>query len=478
MDRRTAEKRLGQVLGKYTLVSVLGVGGMATVYRAAHRTGHKVAVKLLHPHLAGREDVCARFVREAYTANKIEHPGVVRVIDDDMAKDGAPFLVMELLEGETLDAWQERAGPKLPAEEVFAATFGVLDVLSRAHTKGIVHRDIKPENLFRTREGKIRVLDFGIARALDDEAPSKTRTGSLLGTPAFMPPEQAQGRTGEIDGRTDVWAVGATAFRLISGRFVHEAETVALLQIAAGTQQARSLAPFAPELPVELVAIVDKALKFEKGERWQGAREMQIALAGAFTRSFGRSPMSLEQVTLQAAPSRATEEGAEVVVSAPTVPPTLDGTVGPERGPGEPFKQTTRGRALGVAGGVALLLLGFGGVKLTFAPAAPTAAAGPPAAAIPPASAREPSPSSGATAFLDPPSSTPGKPPAAPRAGAPPVPSVAVVSVQNPRPAPPVKGVVAKASGGRDAKVRPAAPDCDPPFTIGHDGKEVVKPGC
>ena len=146
MDRLVAEARLKQVLcGKYTLESVLGVGGMATVYRATHRNDHKATVKILHPHLAAYAGIRERFVKEAYTANRLEHPGALSITDDDVAEDGAAFLVMELLDGETLDAWSERCGPALPPAEVSRAMHDVLDVLIAAHRHGVIHRDLKPE---------------------------------------------------------------------------------------------------------------------------------------------------------------------------------------------------------------------------------------------------------------------------------------------------------------------------------------------
>lgn len=160
-----AEKRIGITLReRYRLDKLLGLGGMAAVYRAVHRNGHKVAIKMLHPTLAFSESVSARFLKEGYVANAVDHPGAVRVIDDDRAPDGAAFLVMELLEGETVDARCAETGHKLPVSEVCDIAIALLGVLEAAHAKGIVHRDIKPQNVFLTRANEVKILDFGIAR--------------------------------------------------------------------------------------------------------------------------------------------------------------------------------------------------------------------------------------------------------------------------------------------------------------------------
>ncbi|HVY45117.1 MAG TPA: serine/threonine-protein kinase, partial [Minicystis sp.] len=242
-----AAARVGTTLrGKYRLERVLGVGGMAAVYAAVHcNNASRVAVKVLHPELSGDPSTRARFQREGYAANSIGHAAAVRVLDDDVAEDGAAFLVMELLEGETLDARAKRLGGRLPVREALALGRALLDALAAAHEKGIVHRDVKPENLFLTTERALKILDFGIARVRDAPA-AHTWTGAAMGTPAFMPPEQALGRTDEVDARTDVWAAGATLFRLLSGAFVHEGRSGAEVVVHAATKPARSLGDVAP----------------------------------------------------------------------------------------------------------------------------------------------------------------------------------------------------------------------------------------
>ena len=277
-----ASARVGTVLcNKYRLDRVLGVGGMATVYAAVHlRNANRVAVKVLHRELAVDGDLRARFLREGYAANSVEHAGTVRILDDDTTEDGALLLVMELLEGETLDARWARAGRKLAVEEVASLIGKVLGVLVAAHGKGIVHRDIKPENLFLTESGDIKVLDFGVAR-LREASPTRTRTGAVYGTPAFMPPEQALGRSKEVDALSDLWAVGATAFTLLSGRFVHTGETAEEMLIQSATRPAPPLASVAPEVPHSVADVIDRALAFDKADRWPSARAMRDALTKA-----------------------------------------------------------------------------------------------------------------------------------------------------------------------------------------------------
>src|SRR5690606_30373931 len=143
-----AKARVGSVLNdKWTLNALLGVGGMAAVYAGTHRNKKRGAVKLLHAELSHEPSVRERFLREGYVANTVDHPGAVRVDDDDVTEDGAAFLVMELLEGETLDGRAQRKGGRLPVEEVLPIADQLLDTLTAAHGKGIVHRDLKPENL-------------------------------------------------------------------------------------------------------------------------------------------------------------------------------------------------------------------------------------------------------------------------------------------------------------------------------------------
>jgi serine/threonine-protein kinase len=275
---RLAARRIGVcVRDRWHLDEVLGVGGTAAVYAATHRNGKRVALKMLHPHLSAMPEMRQRFLDEAYVANRIQHPGAVSIIDDDSTEHGEVFLVMDLLEGETLERHAAESGPLAPAR-VLAIIDELLDILAVAHDEGIVHRDVKPANIFLGRDGQIRLLDFGIARVTASWRTHTTQSGATLGTPAFMPPEQARGRWEQLDARADLWAVGATMFVLLSGRNVHEAETLNEELLAAMTIPAPTLGCFASQLPKALIELVDKALAFEREDRWSSAREMQSAV--------------------------------------------------------------------------------------------------------------------------------------------------------------------------------------------------------
>ncbi len=319
--KERADARIGTVLhGKYRVDAVLGIGGMGAVFATTHRNQKRFAVKILHPELSLRADIRQRFVREGYVANSLQHPGAVAILDDDVADDGAAFLVMELLEGATVEQVWETMGRRLPPEAVVAIAHQLLATLVAAHEKAIVHRDIKPANLFLQRDGVLKVLDFGIARVKDASAGSVTNTGTLLGTPAFMAPEQAAGEASKVGGETDVWAVGATMFTLLTGSFVRKAESGQQMIIEAATKPARSLGPERPDLPPGLVAIVDRALAFDKNDRWAAAT-MRDALAEANESLFGGAITRAPLVTLFVEhDARAVPSAREIAQESPPLP--------------------------------------------------------------------------------------------------------------------------------------------------------------
>jgi eukaryotic-like serine/threonine-protein kinase len=292
--REQALELLGRaVAGRWIPIELLGIGGTASVYRARHRNGNIAALKVLHHDIACRPASRRRFLSEGYAANRVGHPGAVRVLDDGEDEDTV-FLVMELLDGQSLAQRLDREGP-LPAGDVVGIGAAVLDVLGAAHQRGIVHRDIKPSNLFQLASGEIKVLDFGVAQVRDGESAAVTQSGAVLGTPAFMAPEQAAGRHHEVDALSDLWAVGATMFQLLTGRLVHEAASPNAAIVAAATTPARSVRALRPDVPEDIAAVVDRALAFHREERWPSAPAMRGRLpapgsgpdAASYQASFG-----------------------------------------------------------------------------------------------------------------------------------------------------------------------------------------------
>jgi serine/threonine protein kinase len=316
-----AQARLGSVLrGKYRLDRVLGIGGMATVYAATHRNGNEFAVKVLHPELSLRTEIRTRFLREGHAAGSVKHPGAVQVLDDDVAEDGSAFLVMELLQGESTEILWERRQQHFPLKLVVGIGMQLLDVLEAAHARGVIHRDIKPANVFLTRTGHVKVLDFGIARIRDMAASQATQTGMVLGTPAFMAPEQAMANTSDIDEQTDVWAAGATMFTLASGKLVHEGDNAQQIMIRAATTPAQAFSKVFADAPPLIAEVIDRALAFEKGERWGNAAAMREALRSAAKSAFGYS------ITPEALVSIVEELGEQAtVVQSVDLPPPHPG---------------------------------------------------------------------------------------------------------------------------------------------------------
>jgi serine/threonine-protein kinase len=294
-EQELVSRWLGKTIkDKYLVEKVIGSGGMAVVYAARHRNGKRFALKMLHRELSLNTFVRQRFLREGYVANRVEHPGAVAIIDDDVTDDGSAFLVMELLHGATIESVWEGHNHQLPLGSVLAIAEQLLDVLASAHAQNIVHRDLKPANMFLTREGSVKVLDFGIARLHEADA-SRTETGTTLGTPLFMPPEQASGRSRDVDARTDIWAVGATMFSLLSGQYVHDGENATQVLISAATSQARSLSTAVARAHPAIVALIDKALAFDSDDRWASAVDMRAAVMAAHETVFG-APVSRDML--------------------------------------------------------------------------------------------------------------------------------------------------------------------------------------
>src|SRR6266851_8982452 len=208
----------GTKLGPYEITAAIGAGGMGEVYRARDtRLGREVAIKVLPEALAKDADRLRRFEQEARTIAALNHPNIL-AIHDIGTHDGAPFLVSELLEGMTLREKLE-TGP-LPVRRAIEYALGLAQGLAAAHEKGIVHRDLKPENIFITRDGRVKILDFGLAKLVrprpEQQDQTQTASGMALGTPAYMAPEQARGQV--ADHRSDIFALGAVLYEMLAGR--------------------------------------------------------------------------------------------------------------------------------------------------------------------------------------------------------------------------------------------------------------------
>jgi serine/threonine-protein kinase len=263
------------VAGRYEIVRVIGAGGMGSVYEAIHTVSKRsIALKILAPELCRNEATRERFLREASAPAQIGHPGIVEVFDAGFdPQTGALFVAMELLKGETLRERLERlaAAPTPEAREQALLLFGaLLEPLAAAHSKNIVHRDIKPENIFLQRNAlgieSVKVLDFGIARDVESDKPSVTRTGIAMGTPHYMAPEQAMSAR-EASFPADVWALGVILYEILSGTVPFPGETAGSIIAAAVTEAHRPLVALSPTTPAALSALVDRCLAKRPSER-------------------------------------------------------------------------------------------------------------------------------------------------------------------------------------------------------------------
>ncbi len=271
-------------LGPYTIVGRLGSGAMGHVYRARdERLKRDVAIKILSPSLADDRDRLRRFEREAQSAGSLNHPNITAVYDVG-SHDGRPYIVTELLEGETLQSRLE-VGPIAPRQAAELAA-QVADGLAAAHDKGIVHRDLKPANLFLTRDGRVKILDFGLAKlgpgySVETGASSEavTEPGLVLGTINYMSPEQVRGAP--VDGRADVFSLGAVLYEMLSGRCAFERSSAAETMIAVLQDEPPGLAPGSGQVPGADSRILRRCLAKNPEDRYSSARELAIDLRKA-----------------------------------------------------------------------------------------------------------------------------------------------------------------------------------------------------
>jgi serine/threonine-protein kinase len=392
---------IGQQFGNYRVLSLLGEGGMGAVYLAEHPgIGRRVAVKVLHKQFTADEQLLGRLLNEARAANAIRHPNIIEILDSGMREDGTPYLVMELLEGENLGQRIRRAGA-LPLADAIAFTLQTASALGAAHKKGIVHRDLKPDNLFivgtnadesgritdQVVQERIKVLDFGIAK-LQMPQPGdsvKTRTGTLMGTPIYMSPEQCRG-TKAIDHRSDVYSLGVIFFEMLVGQppFVSEGfgELVNMhLNVPPPSPRA-----FRPEINPQIDAIVLKMLAKAPEDRYpdMGSLTSAVRLAAGPPFSVHRSSPDLANAPTQAADAQGgAAAGGRAAKAQVTTFRTGMGEVEQTLQP----PSSSRGKIIGAAAAVALLGGGafflLGGSKPEPAPVAAAKPAAPPPAPPP-----------------------------------------------------------------------------------------------
>ena len=277
-----ADPLIGTVLADtYEVLRAIGEGGMGRVYEARHTRlfSKRFAIKVLHGDLTRQPDVVGRFLREAEATSALHHPNIVGVLDVNQVPDGRPYIVAELLEGCQLGEYFERQG-KLPVPEAVAICRSICQALIAAHERDIVHRDIKPENLFLVGEGSqrtVKVLDFGISLMGDATAASLTKTGMVMGTPAYMPPEQARGQ--RVDHRADIYAVGAILYEAVTGKAPFKGVDAVSTLGAVLTQLPVPARSYSPELPERLEAVIVRAMAKSPDHRFPTMRELDAALA-------------------------------------------------------------------------------------------------------------------------------------------------------------------------------------------------------
>lgn len=277
---------VGAILSrKYPLKRLIGAGGMGAVFESqSPEDGRPLAVKVLSADYLADDDIKNRFVEEGLTCQRLIHPNIVRVFDVGTAEDGTPYIVMELLDGVPLSAYT-RSGGRVPIQQAGIILQGILAGLGAAHAQGIVHRDLKPENVFLAREPNgafsAKILDFGIAKVMDAAGGmgNKTKTGVLLGTPAYMSPEQIKNAK-DVDARADLWSAGVMLYEMLTGRVAFPAPTEYARLAAVLNTTPPPIESVSPEL-ARLTAFVQLAMQKDRAQRFQSALEMARALSAA-----------------------------------------------------------------------------------------------------------------------------------------------------------------------------------------------------
>ena len=469
---------------KYQVVRLLGRGGMGAVYEAVHLgTGRRVALKVINPDELGSDETIARFKREARASGGIDSQHVVQVLDTGIdPKTKSPYLVLELLSGEDLGQAVDR-GP-LPWDAVLRVMAQACSGLAKAHRHGIVHRDIKSANLFLAQREEneiiVKLLDFGIAKLRPEALPGSnrlklTRSGSILGSPLYMSPEQVTG-AGELDARSDIFSLGVTMYEALCGVAPNQEQTkLGALVVAIGSGKGIPLRTRAPALPDAVIAIVDKATALHPEDRFQSANEMQAAIVALLPGSSALdkamfAPLTSELATTLPRGKKDSNAETTTVVDqdpafAPTTPRSSTAPIRPSLPPAfgrtAPLSLVPPSRSripIAAAAAVVLVVALVGGVLWQRGRPARIIATEPPLPSVeptPPPSARAPG-----VAAVPPSAAAPVIVPTPPVASEPP-PAVS-------------------ASGRPRTKKRPTAPkpNCNPDYYFNADGMKIFKEEC
>ena len=293
----------GTVLGdRYRIEELIGFGGMGAVYRATDLELDRVmALKVIRPHLADDPNVLQRFKQEIILAREVTHRNVVRIFDIGQADD-TRYISMEFIEGKDLQGLLKERGA-LPAEEVAEIIEQVCLALDAAHQQGVVHRDLKPANIMLEPDGRVVVMDFGIARSL--EVSGMTQTGSMLGTPDYMSPEQVKGE--QVDSRSDLFALGIILYQLLTGELPYKGETPMAAMYTRTQKRATPIRDLDPSLPGFLGDVVGRCLEIPAHKRYQSAREvlqdLSVWRGGSTHMTIGPTIRGLRPTTTVARPS-------------------------------------------------------------------------------------------------------------------------------------------------------------------------------
>jgi serine/threonine-protein kinase len=446
--------------GKYRIDRVVGVGGMGVVVAGQHvGLGEKVALKVLHPSMLDNKEAVARFEREARTAAKIRNEHVARVTDVGALPSGAPYMVMEYLEGIDLGVWlQDREA--MPVAQAVLVILQVCEALAEAHVLGVVHRDLKPANLFYVDRGDsfcVKILDFGISKIMEPEADQRlTTVHALMGSPLYMSPEQMQRKRG-VDARSDIWSLGVILFELLTRRPPFEAGSVAELAVLIATERPPLLRSRLPDAPAALESAIARCLEKDREKRFQNVGDLALALAELTPQ--GQASVERVLAALRAIPGGAISSPALDTRPAPflgttTISPVL--TTPPARGWGRAVVLTLAGVA--VAGALASW-----GLRRSETSSASDGASAPAAVGAAEGShdaGGVPSPASGLEASAPP----------------------ALVASASAAPAPPTSASPsATRARGRPATIKgrsKATVDCDPSYYFDSHGKKHFKPEC